>query len=428
MMSLDHTRIEVRQAAVKNLARMPGGRGLGGVVSTLRDTSPSVLSAAYEAMQVVADPSLPSVETELLAGLRSDNANVRAVCAARLHIRRSPEVVTALIEALGDTYYLTRMRAINSLGYLGDPEAIEPVREQCCDANASIRGAAVAALGRLGDDESLPLLLRALTDPTADVRKNAALGITFLNVTGNDQAASALIEAVGDAYPEVRAQATFALGEVGNLAAIAELERLVSDPELDVARAAVRALVQLNDGECPPVLPDVLQSGPPEVAMTLLRQATQIRSSDLLHGIEELLQETGSLRGTALATLAWVHQQNGIEIPERLTQAIDTELLVLRRRNTLIPDDPVTLHDLARLLAGMKSDLNEALRCARRAAYLSPTADNLNTLAEIHFLRREPTEAVNVLRRPELLDGSSISRRFNRRRIERWLVTAQEGQ
>ncbi len=416
--SLKHTRIEIRQAAASALAKQPQGRGVADLAAALQDTAPDVISSVDSALQILTDPDAPSLEAELLQGLKSEDANVRAVCATRLSAYRSPRVVEALVEALDDTYYWVRVTAAFSLGYLGDPSAIPPLRALTADSNASIRSAAVASLGRLGDDDSLESLLRALDDPSNYVRRNAALGIAFLNVKGNAEVVSALIKSLGDAYSDVRAQAAFALGEVGGLAATTELERLVLDANPDVAKTAVKALVEAAGGECPPVLLNVIQSGPPDVVLALLTQASRMENPDLIPRIEKLLEETSTLRGMAVMTLAWIHQQQKTEITQELATAMDERLLILRRRLTLDPDNAAMLNELAWLLAAARRDLDDALACARRAAYLSPTAVYLDTLAEVHCVRGELAEALIVLRRPELLYSTTISPSFNRRRIE----------
>jgi HEAT repeat protein len=395
------------------------------LAAVLRDTAPSVIYSADTALEILTDPDVPSLEAELLQGLTSEDANVRAVCAGRLRAYHSPHVVKALVAALNDTYYWASTEAAYSLGYLGDPAALSPLRALAADIDASIRGAAVASMGRLGDDESFELLLEALDDPSHDVRENAALGIAFLNLKEDAKVASALIKAVGDAYPNVRAQAAFALGEIGGLQATTELERLVSDTDPDVAKKAVQALVEATGGDCPPVLLNVIRSGPPEVVLTLLTRAPRIENLDLIPRIEELLEETSSTRGVAVAALAWIHQRKGTEFSQELATAIDEQELILRRRLALDPDDAGTLNDLAWLLAGARHDLDAALACARRAAYLSPTARHLDTLAEVHRVRGELTEAILVLQRPELLDGTTVSPSFNRSRIQRWQQRAR---
>jgi HEAT repeat protein len=416
--SLKHSRVEIRENAAAMLARQPEGRGAPDLIAALQDSAPDVLEAVESALRILSDPDVPALEAELIQNLTDSDANVRAVSATRLRAYRSPQVQEALIAALDDAFYLVRARAAESLGYLNAAAAVPRLRTMTADADATIRSAAVAALGRLRDEPSLDLLLKALQDPAFDVREQAALGIACLRPSGKAEAVSALINASSDAYPQVRSQAAFALGEIGGLSAITALEDLIREPDPSVARAAAEALIEATSGQVPPVLLDLIDSAPPDFAVSLLARANRLENSDLMPRLEKLLSEESSLRAAAVSALAWVHRRQGTELPPALSAAVDEQLHILRRQLTLAPDHAATLNELAWLQAATQRDLDEALHASRQAAYLDPNARYLDTLAEVYRVRGELAEAIAVLKRPEMLDGKTVSPNHIRRRIE----------
>jgi HEAT repeat protein len=120
----------------------------------------------------------------------------------------TPEVVPALIKALGDEQWNVRRFASDALGTIG-PRA----------------------------QDAVPALANALADENWEVRWGAAFALRGMGPAAQD-AVPALATALGDEKREVRWCAALALGETGprTKAALAALTRALGDEEPDVGR------------------------------------------------------------------------------------------------------------------------------------------------------------------------------------------------
>src|SRR5512134_876683 len=155
-----------------------------------------------------------------------------------------------------------RAVAAERLGRIGSAGAVSPLLEVIRDVkneDEDVRGPALRALGRIRDPRAVPELIRALGLPEAslppriaeilvlfgreavpplivelrnmesDVRRMWAAEI--LGWTDDPGAAGALIEALDDVSPEVRAKAAGSLGKLKESRAVDRLlEMLLSDP------------------------------------------------------------------------------------------------------------------------------------------------------------------------------------------------------
>ena len=156
-----------------------------------------------------------------------------------------------LITALHDLDPPLRAESARALGALGSPQAVPGlIAALQTDADTDTRAAAAYALGLLGDPRAIDPLLAKLADASEDpgVRGFAAEAFTWHR---ERRAVPALIAALSDPLPEVRFWAAFALGELGDPAALGELERLARadtgtvpgwGPVKDEAAAAIESI------------------------------------------------------------------------------------------------------------------------------------------------------------------------------------------
>jgi HEAT repeat protein len=156
-----------------------------------------------------------------------------------------------LVAALHDPDPSLRAEAARALGALDSPRAVpELVSALQTDADPDTRMAAAHSLGLLGDHRAVDPLLAKLADRSEDpcVREFAAEALTG---PGERRAVRALIAALGDPSVEVRFWAAFALGELGDPAALSALERLAQTDDValpgwrsvkDEAAAAIESI------------------------------------------------------------------------------------------------------------------------------------------------------------------------------------------
>jgi len=121
-----------------------------------------------------------------------------------------------------------RSEAARSLGVLNSKKAtsflIKSLRK---DTNAEVRMYAAHAFGLLHDERALEPLVETLSD-TEENPKVRGMAAETLGSMCDERAILPLIKALSDHSVEVRFWSAFALGELGAVQALPELERLLN--------------------------------------------------------------------------------------------------------------------------------------------------------------------------------------------------------
>ncbi len=153
-------------------------------------------------------------------------------------------LVDRYLKALNSRRRWRRARAAENLGYFGAERVVGPLGELLSDEDETIRAVAARALARIGSDEAVQLLARTLDDPSELTRlrvaenlervgqpavralsgvlltlgtKGALMGAQVLGNLRAHEARPALSSALLHTWSEdVRAQATLALGKIGD--------------------------------------------------------------------------------------------------------------------------------------------------------------------------------------------------------------------
>jgi HEAT repeat protein len=142
---------------------------------------------------------------ELLAKVRGEaHAALAEVFARRGVVRRARE-------QLRRPGAVRRARAAGVLGSLGDRAAVPDLCRLLADPHSDVRVAAIHALGRIGDPAAAGALLASLTGPGPAPAQLVAHALIRLG----QSAVPALVPALGDAAPLVRATALDALRLLG---------------------------------------------------------------------------------------------------------------------------------------------------------------------------------------------------------------------
>ncbi|MBD2514033.1 HEAT repeat domain-containing protein, partial [Nostoc sp. FACHB-973] len=102
------------------------------------------------------------------------------------------------------------------------------------------------ALGKIGNQQAVSALINALQDEDSSVRSIAA---EALGKIGNQQAVSALINALQDEDSSVRSIAAEALGKIGNQQAVSALINALQDEDSSVRSIAAEALGKIAGSE-----------------------------------------------------------------------------------------------------------------------------------------------------------------------------------
>ena len=330
-----------------------------------------------------------------LAALNTDDTAARMEAANTLgFMREDPvEAVTALVNALEDSYEPVRRNAIYALGAIGEP-AVEPLGDaldaeqeafkmepilHICDAAHGL-----AAIGA----PAVPALIAALKDERENVRASAAYALGEIGPVAAE-AVDGLIALLTDAFEEVRQHATSALGMIKVPASktVPALVRVLEDREdTDLAFFAAQALTRIGPDatEAIPALQEALMSesayvrgfssealsriGTPEALQALVPFLRTSRwfnySRRHVPAFQIELKDRASAPSDAdsLAKLIqeWAEQKD-IQLPktEEISQDSDTRFEVTfsdgRRVTASVEGDMVNLYHKRRVEAGFKA-------------------------------------------------------------------------
>lgn len=227
---------------------------------------------------------------QLIEDLRNEDWHIRSAAAERLKEVGDARAVEPLIEALDDENYTVRFVAAMTLGIIRDPRAIQPLVEalrknddydllwatawalheigalsaepliEVLDVNDPLtRDMAADVLGRLGDPRAIqPLAVVFREHGLQDRAQTARFGAAdALEMFGED-ALPIFQEALEDPYPEIRARAVMALGNIGSTRSVPSLIAALADEaypfaadqsEYRVGDLAAAALEQIGSPE-----------------------------------------------------------------------------------------------------------------------------------------------------------------------------------
>jgi succinate dehydrogenase/fumarate reductase flavoprotein subunit/HEAT repeat protein len=247
----------VRRTAVDVLTEhLPDEYGPA-LLAALDDGDAGVRAAAAdgarELVEVLPDPAAGR------AFLCSADPVVRAAAVYLLSSRRVGEAAH-FRRMLDDPDHRVRIEAVRALVSVDDADGVSAASR---DENREVRIVVANALGTLGEGATTVGAL--IRDPDPLVR---AAALTALGARGFSEPDLAAIEGgLAESAWQVRQGAVRALAGVGTTAAVAPLTRALSDPHLDVRKAAVLSLTRwaASDGAAREALNSALGDGDADV-------------------------------------------------------------------------------------------------------------------------------------------------------------------
>lgn len=182
---------------------------------------------------------------------------------------RDPSVERALLDASAAPEPGVREMATSLLGQMASPAARDALLAATADDDARVRAGALRTLAAMGNDLTGVDLDRAAADPSPLVR--AAAIVARARVGGGASA-----DLADDPAPEVRAAAISTLPALRELVPV--LRAAMDDPAGIVRDAAALRLAEA--GVIPALVDDVLASGSPTAARTILDALGRIADRD----------------------------------------------------------------------------------------------------------------------------------------------------
>jgi len=179
------------------------------------------------------DIALDQEQTETLG----TNENLLALIPVVAEPERAVEPLTILAQ-ISDPQL--RSRVALTAGIIPDSQSIRLYLE---DENDRVRANVIESLWRSPSASARGYFEAALNDSCHRVKANALIGLYFV---GDARGAEGLTQLVSSDSPLVRSSAAWAIGAIGESHLEPLLERLLTDPEPQVARNAERAHTQLH--------------------------------------------------------------------------------------------------------------------------------------------------------------------------------------
>jgi HEAT repeat protein len=214
------------------------------------------LESAQGLERVLRSEQAPLTSDELLAWIRRDlgqsEALQREAIADALGHWPQQAAVQLLSEAMHDEAPRVRASAARSLGRLGAMETTDSLLAMLDDPSVWVRIAAADALGAIGDTRAVgPLSSMTARGPML----TRVAAISALGQLPSREARQRLIKCLSDEDGEVRWHSARALEQIGTVAALPGLERLLGDdytlfdqPIHRIAQSTIRAIRQREQG------------------------------------------------------------------------------------------------------------------------------------------------------------------------------------
>jgi HEAT repeat protein len=206
-----------------------------------------------------------------------------------------PRSVPVLLERLEDRRPEVRMAAVRALGDIGSAEAVPALSEAFLECRVAPTNVVNEALRSIGG-ESAPAFEQGVLSADPIVRLSACYGLSGIAESHGVAAYRLARVLASDSDARVRAAAAASLGLAGGGNAPAELLGATADAEVNVRRAAVKALGSFDDPAAGEALDQRTEDGDREVA---------IRAAEALVALTRRPRAAASARVRCEASSAW---------------------------------------------------------------------------------------------------------------------------
>ncbi|WP_440947353.1 HEAT repeat domain-containing protein [Methanosarcina sp. T3] len=240
------------------------------------ETSEAFGHPGWENVVIFISEMVESGEELVNSIILNENPDLASKCAGKISLETKEKLCSLLAGKLDSRYALEKMRAIQSLGRLGDCgiEAISGVLEH---GDTGVKREAVRVLGETRSEMALVPLTAASGDEDYSVRIET---VKALSMIGSEKAVKLLKNVLADKNRAVRLEATNALMQIGSEKALEVLVSALGDKDDFVRFGAMGALGRAN----------------PQKAATLLIKAFKEENKLVRLGAAEALGQMRSER------------------------------------------------------------------------------------------------------------------------------------
>ena len=302
----------------------------------------------------------PSFE-DLVANLKSPNADTRQEAAAALGKSRRREAVTPLAALVSDPEQRVRLEVVRALRALRDVSGVPALVTSLGDGDREVREEAIGTLVEIYSE-------RDRTGPVGrflEIFSDEYDRTTIAPYTVVDPAAEkGLAGALRDEDPAIREQAALALGILNARGSVPELTNALRDPDAGVRGAAATAIGKVGTAEDGRALVPLLADDDAEVRNRVLQAIGVLRVREAGPALRQMYEanqrrETGT---RVLAALARIGDPGQTELFQEVVQDPDPE------RKRLAIEGLGRISDASRL-AAFKKDYQREKSDELRLAY-----------------------------------------------------------
>ena len=245
------------------------------VVTALLDAlTDSSTGVAEAAAQSLSELKDVSLASLLVDRARHPSAFVRTSVLRGLRELRYPQAYAPAVKALDDADANVRREAVTVIGWLKQSDALTDLaRLATNDPVVEVRRAATGALGLAADTKVLPALFSALNDKEWQVREEAAITLGKVKLPESE---AALTQALNDEYWQVILQSVRALGRLRAKAAIEKFAELFRHPVSNLRKEVALALGEIGDKAALPILEPAIDDADPDVRKSVRIALAQI--------------------------------------------------------------------------------------------------------------------------------------------------------
>jgi eukaryotic-like serine/threonine-protein kinase len=231
----------IRSAVLAALSKMDGAIEVAKVCALLRDPEIEVQNRAVELLQHARDPE---TIRHLVPVLKDESEQARRCAVEVLNEVGDARSVKYLLQALKDDDWWVRSRAGDALGKIGGPKVIDSVLELVRDRDEDIRRAAVEILNQTKDERAINHLIEATKDNDWWVSERA---VDALAEIGSKRAVPRMYEMLRGGNTRQMPVVIRAIGKLGDAKSVELLLPLLQRSDKEARVEVIQALARLSD-------------------------------------------------------------------------------------------------------------------------------------------------------------------------------------
>ncbi|MHA2363010.1 MAG: HEAT repeat domain-containing protein [Candidatus Hodarchaeales archaeon] len=422
----------VRIAAIQSLGSIGNSNSLIELFEKEEDKDSEVRKKATEALDQLAKSCKLEIVLKNFQSLRKKDSQTQAV---KKLTKLGDKVSDYLVESLKSQNPLVREGSCLALGSQKHEPARLSIEKLIEDDFDDVRIAVIQALKEISNPESTPLLVHRLVDKetrekgesiwnsaidslvsinqvklilttTEQLNQISSVRWGLIKVLGNLKVEPKLIvEALNDEVPEIRADACWALGEIGDKKKLPALTEMLNDTFSETREKAALALGKLADDGAIYNLLEMIEDSSTEVINASIKAlksiGTDISKLKIVEGLIEIRKDDTKAIGL-----------NKLSDPKAISYLIQilSSKNPLARKNASIALANLKLEEVIQPLTKLTTDSVEDVK-----------NEAINSLSKIALTHHIPLDTINTL-----LDRLEDSERIWRSAIEALVVVGQD--